>query len=136
MLRGFQFQAAKPCSQIHGENEWWSLANSALIVWTINSEISNKMKTQQLTAVGEAAQKFSKLFYENYDKDRNKLKGFYSENAQLVWNGNAVSSVDGILAFLNGLPSSVTELVCLDAQVRGIRNEGRIYNVYVLYTIE
>ena len=94
------------------------------------------MKTQQLTAVGEAAQKFSKLFYENYDKDRNKLKGFYSENAQLVWNGNAVSSVDGILAFLNGLPSSVTELVCLDAQVRGIRNEGRIYNVYVLYTIE
>jgi len=74
------------------------------------------MKTQQLTSVGEAAQKFSKLFYENYDKDRNKLKGFYLENAQLVWNGNAVSGVDAILPFLNGLPSSATELVCLDAQ--------------------
>ena len=83
------------------------------------------MKTQQLTSVGEAAQKFSKLFYENYDKDRNKLKGFYLENAQLVWNGNAVSGVDAILPFLNGLPSSATELVCLDAQVRG-RRQGAL----------
>ena len=79
-----------------------------------------KMKTQQLTLVSDAAQKFSKLFYENYDKDRNKLKTFYLENAQLVWNGNSVANLDNILTFLNALPSSTVELLCLDAQVGSV----------------
>ena len=76
------------------------------------------MKSLQLKTVSEAADKFSKLFYENYDKDRNKLKGFYMENAQLVWNGNPVSNLDNILKFLNDLPSSTIEVNCLDAQVQ------------------
>ena len=75
------------------------------------------MRPQQLTLVSDAAQKFSKLFYETYDKDRNKLKTFYLENAQLVWNGNSVANLDNILTFLNALPSSTIELLCLDAQV-------------------
>lgn len=74
------------------------------------------MRPQQLTLVSDAAQKFSKLFYETYEKDRNKLKTFYLENAQLVWNGNSVANLDNILTFLNALPSSTIELLCLDAQ--------------------
>jgi len=74
------------------------------------------MNPKQVTVVCEASQKFSKLFYENYDKDRNKLKGFYLENAQLVWNGNPVSNRENILKFLTDLPSSVIEVASLDAQ--------------------
>lgn len=74
------------------------------------------MKTSQHKTVSQAAEKFSKLFYEYYDKDRNKLKGFFMENAQLVWNGNPVSNLDNILKFLNNLPSSTIDVTCIDAQ--------------------
>jgi len=84
--------------------------------WEASFPGFSKMRPQQLTLVSDAAQKFSKLFYETYDKDRNKLKTFYLENAQLVWNGNSVANLDNILTFLNALPSSTIELLCLDAQ--------------------
>ena len=82
------------------------------------------MNPKQVTVVCEASQKFSKLFYENYDKDRNKLKGFYLENAQLVWNGNPVSNRENILKFLTDLPSSVIEVASLDAQVGSETESG------------
>ena len=87
--------------------------------------------TRKMTKVSEAAQKFAKLFYENYDKDRNKLKGFFLENSQLVWNGNSVANVDNILTFLNNLPSSSTEVVCLDVQV----DRPRVSTVSITFSL-
>ncbi|KAL0100906.1 hypothetical protein PUN28_019350 [Cardiocondyla obscurior] len=62
------------------------------------------------------AEDFQKLYYEYADKRRYLISRMYMDNATLVWNGNGVTGKDAIQKFLTDLPSSIHNVVTLDAQ--------------------
>ncbi|ROT76794.1 NTF2-related export protein [Penaeus vannamei] len=74
---------------------------------------SERMKI--LTAC-TAAETFTKLYYDSLDKMRHRLGKLYLEDAQLVWNGNSVKGNTRIQKFFEDLPTSVHNILCVDAQ--------------------
>lgn len=63
-----------------------------------------------------AAEEFSKIYYEQFDKKRGAVSKLYLDKANLVWNGNAVSGVEAILKWFDHLPASEHIIEGLDAQ--------------------
>lgn len=63
---------------------------------------------------------------------RHKLAKLYLEDGQLVWNGNAVKGSTNIQKFFEDLPTSVHNILCVDAQ-----NINGMYKVifYLPYVI-
>uniref|UniRef100_A0A914V2N7 NTF2-related export protein n=1 Tax=Plectus sambesii TaxID=2011161 RepID=A0A914V2N7_9BILA len=66
--------------------------------------------------VCQAALKFSKLYYDAFDRRRNVVNKMYTDSASLVWNGEAVVGRDNIATFLDNLPDSEHSLKSLDSQ--------------------
>ncbi|XP_014484145.1 PREDICTED: NTF2-related export protein [Dinoponera quadriceps] len=62
------------------------------------------------------AEEFTKLYYENLDKRRYLLSRMYMDTANLIWNGNGVEGKDNIQKFWTDLPTSVHNILTLDAQ--------------------
>ena len=63
-----------------------------------------------------ASKEFCDLFYDNFGKKRHALKYLYLHSENLCWNGHYISGSDGIIKFLEHLPSSNTVLVGTDTQ--------------------
>ncbi|XP_019698129.1 NTF2-related export protein 1 isoform X2 [Harpegnathos saltator] len=62
------------------------------------------------------AEEFTKLYYENLDKRRYLLSRMYMDTANLIWNGNGVEGKENIQKFWTDLPTSVHNILTLDAQ--------------------
>ncbi|RUS81557.1 hypothetical protein EGW08_010687 [Elysia chlorotica] len=63
-----------------------------------------------------AADEFSKIYYETFDKRRQAISKLYQDKANVVWNGNAVAGSDAIIKLFDGLPSSEHTVDGLDTQ--------------------
>ena len=63
-----------------------------------------------------ASREFCDIFYDNFDKKRHALKNLYLHSAHFCLNGHYISGNDGIIKFLEDLPSSNTVLVSMDTQ--------------------
>uniref|UniRef100_A0A0B6ZAT0 NTF2-related export protein n=1 Tax=Arion vulgaris TaxID=1028688 RepID=A0A0B6ZAT0_9EUPU len=63
-----------------------------------------------------AAEEFSKLYYETFDKRRQAISKIYQDKANLVWNGHIVSSAEAILKFFDNLPQSEHVIEGMDTQ--------------------
>ncbi|KAG2220976.1 hypothetical protein INT45_006509 [Circinella minor] len=64
----------------------------------------------------QSSEQFIKLFYQNYDTQRNLLGNLYREDSAVVWNGNAVSGLQQLSEFLSRLPASQHEIIAYDCQ--------------------
>ncbi|XP_011701684.1 PREDICTED: NTF2-related export protein-like [Wasmannia auropunctata] len=62
------------------------------------------------------AEEFTKLYYEYLDKRRYLISRMYMDTANLIWNGNGVTSKDNIQKFWTDLPTSEHAIHTLDAQ--------------------
>jgi len=67
------------------------------------------------TAVCQSAQKFSKLFYEAFDRRRNLVSKMYTDHASMVWNGEPLQGQSEIAKFIEKLPESEHTIRSLDA---------------------
>ncbi|XP_064610042.1 NTF2-related export protein 1-like [Liolophura sinensis] len=63
-----------------------------------------------------AAEEFSKLYYETFDKKRHLVSKLYMDTAVLVWNGNSITGSTEIVKFFENLPSSEHVPETLDCQ--------------------
>ncbi|XP_013921374.1 PREDICTED: NTF2-related export protein 2 isoform X1 [Thamnophis sirtalis] len=63
-----------------------------------------------------AAEEFANIYYETMDKRRRVLTRLYTDDATLVWNGNAVSGQEALAKFFEMLPSSDFQLNTFDCQ--------------------
>ena len=64
----------------------------------------------------QAAEQFSNLYYETFDKERHKLMGLYTDASKLVWNGIDNNGKDKINAFIIDLPSCEHDVFSVDSQ--------------------
>ncbi|KAI8367578.1 uncharacterized protein BYT42DRAFT_608266 [Radiomyces spectabilis] len=64
----------------------------------------------------KSTEQFVRLFYENYDKQRNMLGNLYRDNSAILWNGNAFSGAHQYSEFLARLPVSHHEIDVYDCQ--------------------
>ncbi|CAL1538214.1 unnamed protein product [Lymnaea stagnalis] len=83
------------------------------------------VRTRSVQAT-QAAEEFSKLYFETFDKRRQAICKIYQDKATVVWNGNAVSGTEEITKFFDSLPQSefVTEGMDTQPIGAGIQNEG------------
>ncbi|XP_032832752.1 NTF2-related export protein 2 [Petromyzon marinus] len=73
-----------------------------------------------------AAEEFVCIYYETIDKRRHVLTKLYLETATLVWNGTAVTGLEGLAKFFEQLPSSEHQPTMLDCQpVPEAASQGR-----------
>ncbi|BFZ14891.1 hypothetical protein BsWGS_17930 [Bradybaena similaris] len=63
-----------------------------------------------------AAEEFSKLYYETFDKRRQAISKIYQDKANLVWNGHILSGSEAIFKFFDGLPQSEHVVEGMDTQ--------------------
>ncbi|XP_058010706.1 NTF2-related export protein 2 isoform X2 [Ahaetulla prasina] len=63
-----------------------------------------------------AAEEFANVYYETMDKRRRVLTRLYTDDATLVWNGNAISGQEGLAKFFELLPSSDFQVNTFDCQ--------------------
>ncbi|XP_039204655.1 NTF2-related export protein 2 isoform X2 [Crotalus tigris] len=63
-----------------------------------------------------AAEEFANIYYETMDKRRRVLTRLYTDDATLVWNGNAVSGQEALAKFFEMLPSSDFQVNTFDCQ--------------------
>ncbi|XP_063169504.1 NTF2-related export protein 2 [Candoia aspera] len=63
-----------------------------------------------------AAEEFANIYYETMDKRRRVLTRLYTDDATLVWNGNAISGQDALGKFFEMLPSSEFQVNTFDCQ--------------------
>lgn len=54
----------------------------------------------------QAADHFTKIYYEAADRKRNKMNFLYVDDATLVWNGNVVCGSENVTKFFEALPIS------------------------------
>ncbi|KFM75991.1 NTF2-related export protein 2, partial [Stegodyphus mimosarum] len=64
----------------------------------------------------QAAEDFSKLFYDTLDKKRHLVSNLYLDSATLVWNGNPYVGKENINKFYESLPISNSDIRAVDAQ--------------------
>ncbi|XP_074640722.1 NTF2-related export protein 1-like [Tubulanus polymorphus] len=92
----------------------------------------NKMASEDIKVkcdqACQAANDFSKLYYETFDKRRHVLSRLYMDTASLTWNGNSVTGISNILTFYDTLPSSEHTVESLDAHpiVEGTQGQSTI----------
>ncbi|GFN79375.1 ntf2-related export protein 2, partial [Plakobranchus ocellatus] len=95
----------------------WHLSDQVLSVHFIKGDLIERMDHQARVAqANTAAQEFSKLYYETFDKRRQAISKLYKDKASAVWNGNAVSGSEAILKFFDKLPASEHNVEGLDTQ--------------------
>ncbi|XP_070615640.1 NTF2-related export protein 2 [Erythrolamprus reginae] len=63
-----------------------------------------------------AAEEFANIYYETMDKRRRVLTRLYTDDATLVWNGNAISGQEALAKFFEMLPSSDFQVNTFDCQ--------------------
>ncbi|XP_008851183.1 NTF2-related export protein 2 [Nannospalax galili] len=63
-----------------------------------------------------AAEEFVNIYYETMDKRRHAITRLYLDKASLIWNGNAVTGMEGLKKFFDMLPSSEFQVNILDCQ--------------------
>lgn len=74
----------------------------------------------------EYAKLFVDIYYEKLDKSRLTFEKLYHDNANLIWNGNHVTTKSKIIEFYKNLPISETTLNTLDAHpVTYMQAEGK-----------
>lgn len=61
-----------------------------------------------------AAEEFSRVYYNYFDKQRHLLPQLYLEESTVIWNGNAYQGRTKINELLFGLPATTHELKSLD----------------------
>ncbi|XP_052280260.1 NTF2-related export protein 2-like [Dreissena polymorpha] len=82
----------------------------------------------QIEEACQAAQEFSRLYYETIDKKRHLLTKLYQDNAEAGWNGNILKGKEAILKFYDDLPSSEHKIESLDCQpMSGPISAGQLY---------
>ncbi|XP_003223417.1 NTF2-related export protein 2 [Anolis carolinensis] len=64
----------------------------------------------------KAAEEFANIYYETMDKRRRVLTRLYTDDAALVWNGNAMSGQEALSKFFEMLPSSEFQVTTFDCQ--------------------
>jgi hypothetical protein len=64
----------------------------------------------------ETAEKFVRLYYDKFDKQRHLTAKLYLDTASLTWDGTTISGQDNILKFHEGLPASEHTIDGFDAQ--------------------
>ncbi|CAD6198324.1 unnamed protein product [Caenorhabditis auriculariae] len=62
------------------------------------------------------ARAFVDIFYDTMDRKRDKIGFLYSEQPNLVWNGNPFQGHDSIRSYLQSLPETQHNLTSVDAQ--------------------
>ncbi|ETE64805.1 NTF2-related export protein 2 [Ophiophagus hannah] len=63
-----------------------------------------------------ATEEFANIYYETIDKRRQVITRLYTDDATLVWNGNAVSGQEALAKFFEMLPSSDFQVNSYDCQ--------------------
>ncbi|KAJ7310212.1 hypothetical protein JRQ81_007106 [Phrynocephalus forsythii] len=63
-----------------------------------------------------AAEEFASIYYDTMDRRRRVLTRLYTDDAALIWNGNAVSGQDALAKFFEMLPSSEFQVTTFDCQ--------------------
>ncbi|XP_039252150.1 NTF2-related export protein 2-like [Styela clava] len=87
-----------------------------LIIDGVKGMADQDSLTSQIEAAIEAGEKFTKIFYETFDKKRHMISKLYHDTAQLLWEGNPVSGKDAIQKFLQDLPGCYHNIDCFDSQ--------------------
>ncbi|XP_033111906.1 NTF2-related export protein 1-like isoform X2 [Anneissia japonica] len=77
------------------------------------SSVTFKAAADSACQAGEA---FHKIYFETFDKKRNKIDTLYHDTSTMVWNGHPVRGSKEITAFLEHLPTSETTLENLMCQ--------------------
>lgn len=71
---------------------------------------------EKINEAAEAAEKFTKLYYENVDAKKPILSKLYMDTGLLVYNGNGYNGPEAIVNFIKNMPATKHELVTMDAQ--------------------
>ncbi|XP_046572467.1 NTF2-related export protein 2-like isoform X2 [Haliotis rubra] len=73
----------------------------------------HKAKVEQAC---QAAEEFSKLYYEHFDKKRHLIRKLYLDTSTVVWNGSVCNGGEAINAHFDALPASEHVISSLDTQ--------------------
>ena len=64
----------------------------------------------------DAAEQFSNIYYNTFDKQRHLLSKLYTNLSTVIWNGNAYHGQSKINEFFINLPGTAHELSTVDCQ--------------------
>lgn len=71
---------------------------------------------EKINEAAEAAEKFTKIYYEHVDAKKPTISKLYMETGLMVYNGNGFTGPEAIVKFIKDMPTTKHELVTMDAQ--------------------
>jgi len=90
---------------------------------------------KQINEAAQAADEFTKHYYENIDQKKLTINKLYRDTALLVYNGNGINGVEAISKFVKDMPKTEHTITTIDAQPILDESAGKTILIQVSGTV-
>jgi len=91
---------------------------------------------KQINEAAQAADAFTKLYYEHIDEKKLTVNKLYLDSALLVYNGNGFTGADSISKFIKDMPKTKHNITTIDAQPILDESAGKTILIQVSGTVK